>query len=223
MALESITNFETTDSIRELVPGEVTLETMGPKETFELRENMETPGVFGNPEAAAEVWHLQEHPMSCAVVCQEFIAEELLGKDFSEAKMRDYAEDREWFSDGGTKIHDVGNLLEEMGLDVERVQGATVEDIKAVLTGEGKLMAGVNNLVLHDSRFALLPGNSANHMVEVTGIDERDPNHVKVILNDPGVENGAGREVPLDTFLAAWNTSGNFMVSAYRPNGGAAL
>lgn len=223
MAMEWLESFESTEKVQELVPGQVMLERMGSMEGREFREVSEIPGLSGNPEAASEVWHLQEHPMSCAVACQEFIAEELLSKEFSEAKMRDYAENREWFSDSGTLMYDVGNLLEEMGLEVERVQGATVEDLKHVLNSGGKAMVAVNNMTLFSPIYANLPGNPANHMVEVTGIDERNPKNVKMILNDPGVENGAGREIELNTFMAAWNKSNCFMVSVFRPNGGTSL
>ena len=221
--MEWINYIERAEQPSEMVPGEVTREFSGNLEAREFSESMESRGIVGNPESAAEVWHMQEHPMSCAVVCQEFIAEELLGKEFSEAKMRDYAQNREWFSDGGTLLSDVGKLLEEMGLDVERSLGTTVEDLKVILNNGGKVMAGVNNMVLSNSLYAILPGISANHMVEVTGIDERDPKHTKVILNDPGVRDGAGREIELNTFMMAWNTSGCYTVSAFRPNGGASV
>lgn len=207
---------------REIVPGQVKLEILGRTEASEWTEGAEIPGVYGDPEEAGRVWHLQEHPMSCAVVCQEFIAEELLDRDFSEARMRDYAADRDWFDDG-TLIRDFGNLLEEMGLDVERTFDADLNDLKEVLSAGGKIMVAVNNLTLHNPLYALMPGSTANHAVEVTGIDERDPAHVKVILNDSGVTDGAGREIPLRTFLAAWEKSEYCMVSVYRRKDGAAI
>lgn len=208
---------------REIVPGQVTLEILGKTEASELAEGMEIPGVYGDPEAASRVWHMQEHPMSCAVVCQEYIAEELLGRDFSEARMRDYAEERDWFDDHGTALWDVGNLLAEMGLDVERTFDADLNDLKEVLSDGGKIIVAVNNMTLHSPLYALIPGSTANHAVEVTGIDERDPAHVKVILNDSGVTDGAGREIPLRTFLAAWEKSECCMVSVYRRKDGAAI
>lgn len=212
--LESLNFFE---------QGQTIIEKAEPRESSEYIEGFKKKEMVGDPEKSAEVWHLQEHPMSCAVACQEFVAEELLGKEFSESKMRSYAENNAWFSDGGTKMYHVGNLLEAMGLGVERTQGATIEDLKEVLKSGGKVMVGVNNMALENPLYAKLPGCSANHMVEVTGIDERDPKHIKVYLNDPGVKNGAGREIDLNTFQAAWKTSNTFMVSAFRQNGGKAL
>ena len=60
------------------------------------------------------------------------------------------------------------------------------------------------------------PSLTANHAVEVIGIDRTDPSNVKVILNDPGLPGGRGITYDLEEFQTAWNTSGGFMVSAYR-------
>lgn len=211
---------ESGEQIRELVPGQFTLEIMGKREGSELTELTETPMLYGDPETARQVWHKQEHPVSCAVVCQEYIAEELLGKDFSEERMREYAEKREWFDALGTLNTDVGNLLEEMGLDVERTDEATIDDLKTILSSGGKAIVAVNNMTLHNRLYALLPSSVSNHAVEVIGIDERDPKHPKVILNDPGVSGGGGRVVPLSNFQTAWDKSVNYLVSVYRRKDG---
>ena len=63
----------------------------------------------------------------------------------------------------------------------------------------------------------MIPVVSANHAVEVIGIDETDPRNVKVIVNDPGVADGCGKVVSLDTFNQARDGSGGFMVVAERP------
>lgn len=215
--LEYMSSMEHAESASSRAP----LENLEQREHKELLEATETPGLYGDPEKAAEVWHYQGEIESCAVACQEFIAEELLGKDFSYVKMMEYAAERNWFSLSGTRMSKVGNLLEEMGLDVERKHGASKEDLKEVLRSGGKIMVAVNDQTLFDPAYALSPDSAVNHVVEVTGIDERDPENVKVILNDSGLDKfGAAREVQLDAFLAAWAKGNNYMVSAFRPKGG---
>lgn len=175
--------------------------------------------MIGNPQKDALHWHLQEHPMSCAVACQEFVAEALLGIELSETNMREYARANNWFSDNGTLSEDTDNILEALGIETELTYENTLESIKNVIKNGGKVIAGVNNMVLERPILAMLPGFGPNHMVEVIGIDESNPEDVRIILNDPGVENGAGRSVPLKTFEKAWSTSDDFMISAYKPEG----
>lgn len=204
---------------REIVPNEVLHEVFGAERPKALESNESGGEIVGNPQEDAKLWHRQEHPMSCAVTCQEFVAEGLLKEEYSEARMRAYAKREGWFSDEGTVPGDVGRLLEAMGLEVRREERGSVEDIAEVLQNGGKVMASVNNMILQNPLYSLLPGFNANHMVEVTGIDRSDPAHVKITLNDPGVENGAGIVYSLERFEAAWKTGNHLIVSAYRGKG----
>ena len=206
---------------REVVPGEVLHEVFG-AERVRAFESAETGAeIAGNPSEDASFWHRQEHPMSCAVVCQEFVAEGLLKEEYSEERMRAFARRQGWFSEDGTTPEDVGKLLEAMGLEVRREENCGLEDIVEVLENGGKVMASVNSMVLQNPLYRQLPGFTANHMVEVTGVDRSDPAHVRISINDPGVENGAGIVYSLERFETAWNTGNHFMVSAYRGKGAA--
>jgi hypothetical protein len=207
--------------VREVVPGEVLHEVFG-AERARAVENAETGGeIVGNPLEDAQRWHKQEHPMSCAVACQEFVAEGLLKEDYSEERMRAFARRQGWFSEDGTTPEDAGKLLEAAGLEVRREERCGLEDIVEVLENGGKVMTSVNNMVLQNPLYQWLPGYTANHMVEVTGVDRSDPAHVRISLNDPGVENGAGIVYSLERFETAWSTGNHFMVSAYRGKGAA--
>ena len=162
-----------------------------------------------------ENWHHQTEQNSCAVACQEFVAEQLLDREFSEQELIQMATERGWYDPAtGTPVADVGNILEELGLEVERQNGVTLAELSEMLDNGEKVIVGVNNMVLVNPAMANLPGMSANHAVQVIGIDATDPNNIQVILNDPGVENGQGIRHDLNTFLTAWNTSGNYTVSA---------
>lgn len=177
----------------------------------------DTEFVAGNPETDMKNWHKQTENNSCAVCCQEFIAEQLLDREFSEQGMGQYAAERGWYDpETGTTVSDVGKLLEDLGLEVERELGLTLPDLFHELESGHKLICGVNNMILENPDFTDLPGLNANHAVQVIGIDYSNPEGVQVILNDSGVSNGMGRRVSADTFVKAWNTSGNFAISAWK-------
>lgn len=173
--------------------------------------------VAGSPETDVENWHWQTEQNSCAVCCQEFVAEQLLDREFSEQGMIQYATERGWYNpESGTSVSDVGKLLEALGLEVEREYDLTLSDLFGELESGHKIICGVNNMILENPGFAELPGYNANHAVEVIGIDYSNPEGVQVILNDSGVANGRGRSVSADIFIKAWNTSGRYAVSAWK-------
>jgi len=192
----------------------ITLERIGlHNEIAEPREMQDC--IFGNPEADIENWHPQLESNSCAVACQEYIAEQLLDSDFSEEKMIDFAERKGWYRpETGTTIGDIGKLLESMGLEVERGMQYSVSDLAEELETDGKVIVGVNNMILENPEYADFPGITANHAVQVIGIDASDPENISVILNDPGGENGKGRIIPMKTFQRAWETSNNYAAIA---------
>lgn len=172
--------------------------------------------IVGEPYEDMETWSPQAEAYSCAIACQEMIAEQLTGEDISEEKMIAFAREQGWYEpESGTAMADVGRLLETMGMHVERETGASVDELAQELE-KGKVICGVNNMILAEPALAVLPGLKANHAVQVIGIDASDENNIEVILNDPGVENGRGIRHSLDTFLKAWNTGGNFMATVYR-------
>lgn len=175
-------------------------------------------GVIGDPAEAMENWHWQETSSSCAVASQEFVLETLTGRDFSEAELRDLAEQNGWYDpNGGTPMDDVGNILEHMGLQVNKSQGNSISDIEECLANGGEVIVGVDSSEIwegeDDDFFG--PGMDADHAVQVIGIDRSNPDEPMVILNDSGCANGCGALVPLDEFMAAWEDSGCFMVEAY--------
>ncbi len=171
--------------------------------------------IIGNPEEADDHWHEQSEQNSCAVACQEFVAEQLLDREFSERELIEYAKERDWYDSAeGTSVTDVGKLLEAMGLEVERAEGLTIAELAQSLAEGEKVICGVNNMILQEPSLAGLPGISANHAVELIGIDYSDPIKPQVILNDPGVRNGRGIRHDMGVFLEAWETSNRFVVTA---------
>lgn len=126
--------------------------------------------IIGDPETDMENWHLQTEANSCAIACQEFVAEQLLDAEFSEKDMIKAAREKGWYNpEIGTTPNDVGKLLEAVGLEAERGSRFSVADLAGELETEGKVIVGVNNMVLHNPEYADLPGISANHAVQVIG------------------------------------------------------
>lgn len=208
-------NLENSIESVELEPG-VTLEHIGmiKPEKYGSIEDSELGA--GNPEKDKKNWHLQAEDNSCAVVCQEFVAEQLLHREFSEKDFVKYATEKGWYDpEAGTTPGDVGKILESLGLHVERGVGNNLDVIAEELDTGGKVICGVNNMILARPEMAELPGMNANHAVEVIGV-EKNGSDTWVILNDPGVEEGKGIRISEQVFLKAWKTSNNYAMVARR-------
>lgn len=180
--------------------------------------------IIDDPASDMEHWHQQTHEDTCAVSCQEFILEEMAGRDFSENELRQEAYDNGWYTPGGgTPLDCMGNLLEAHGIPVEKQEGCTLQDLSDSLAqGENVIVAvdseeianpgGMDADDLIANVFGM-PGQGANHAVQVIGIDTSDPDNPMVILNDPGTPDGQGMSMPANDFLNAWEDSNYFMVS----------
>ena len=173
--------------------------------------------VVGDPASSMDSWHVQESDDTCAVVSQEFVLEDLTGEEFEEEDLVAIAEENGWYNEGGgTPMEDVGNILEYMGLDVEKSSGNDISDIEECLESGGEVIVGLDSDELwYGDDDVYDAGEGANHAVEVIGIDYSDPDNPMVILNDSGTDDGCGALVPLDQFMDAWEDSDCYMVEAY--------
>lgn len=171
-------------------------------------------GIIGSPSESLDSWHVQSGN-TCAVVSQEFVLENLFNREFDEGELRTIAEEHGWY-DNGTSMEDVGRLLEYYGANVERSTGNTLEDLRNSLLEENQIIVGLDADEIWSGQNEEMfgPGMDANHAVQVIGMDESNPDDVKVIINDSGVTNGQGVMVPAELFVDAWEDSGCFMVEA---------
>lgn len=176
--------------------------------------DMDMDGIIGNPSEALDSWHMQSDN-TCAVVSQEFVLENLLDREFDEEELRVIAEEHGWY-DNGTSMDDMGRLLEYYGIDVEQSTGNTLDDLRNSLLEGNQIIVGLDADEIWSGRNEEMfgPGMDANHAVQIIGMDESDPDDIKVILNDSGVSNGQGVMVPADLFRDAWEDSGCFMIEA---------
>ena len=218
-----ITNIET-DFNNDGVPEIVTVDYV-PYNTSSFLGAQSLGTLFGDPSEDMEHWHWQERSDSCAVACQEFILDDFgenLRLDFTEDQLVELATDNGWYQPGGgTTLANVGKLLEAHGITVERTSGATLSDLAQKLEQGEKIIAAVDSdelqpmldVALEDWTGDSIPGQDANHAVQVIGIQTSESGETMVILNDPGHPQGQGMMVPAEQFVSAWEDSGNYMVA----------
>lgn len=176
-----------------------------------------TDGIIGDPTNAMESWHSQTGN-NCANDAQEFVAEDILGVELSEDDLEELATENGWFDpEGGTPVMNIGNLLEYYGIETEQSFGNSYNDLRESLANGNKIIVTVDaeELWSGENNEWFLPGMDANHAIQVVGIDERDPDDIRVIINDSGVANGKCVTVPADIFMDAWEDGDNFMVEAF--------
>lgn len=167
-----------------------------------------------------EHWHMQEQPDTCAIVSQEYILESYLDRDFTETGLVNLSIEKGYYSPGsGTSPWDVGKLLEDYNIPVERTAYRSFDDIIEKLENNKKIIVGVdaNEIWENSDEQQLLDlffMPQANHAVQVIGFDS---DQEKVILNDSGHPDGKGMRVSLSDFSNAWEDSNNFMVYTKHP------
>lgn len=180
--------------------------------------------MFGTPDRDSLHWDGQQnYADTCAIRCQEFILEQFTGKEIDESLLVREAEEHGWYTPGGgTRIEDVGKLLELHGVPVNRYQNASVFHLSLELAQGHKVIVGVDSHELWQGTSVLeeirdsLGFQSADHAVVVSGIDTSDPNNVQVIVSDPGTGEAVAR-YPLEQFVNAWRDSDFFMVATRDP------
>ena len=172
----------------------------------------------GTPTDDAKDWVHQTTDFTCAVVSQEMILHEF-GIDVSEASLVHEADGHGILSDHGTNPEDLGKLLDLHGIPNHMNPHGSVADLTNELAQGHKVIVGVFADALWQQdpvptgirEFLGLDG--ANHAIVLTGLDMSNPDHPKVIVNDPGDPQGAGKAYPLNQFMEAWHGSENMYVS----------
>ena len=121
-----------------------------------------------------------------------------------------------WLRDQGTPLYNMGKLLENEGFLVNRSYGKTLEDLiealdslHVIVVVNGDVLKGGGLDVLSDD-FSL--EDTPNHAVVVLGISL--DKGIATLFN-PAEEDSA-KEYDLEVFLAAWNESNHYMVTARR-------
>ena len=160
----------------------------------------------------------QQYPDTCAIKSQQIILQSH-NIDVSEDELVEESIDKGWYTPGnGTSPSDVGNLLEEHGVNVSRYEHASIDDIASELAKGHQIIVGVDSGELwtpgtYESLEDFIMGNGADHALIVSGIDVNPlTGEREVTLTDPGTGEVA-RIYTADKFEDAWDDSNNFMVT----------
>lgn len=162
----------------------------------------------------------QQYPDTCAIKAQQLILE---SHDFNvtEQELVEESLQKGWYvpNNGGVSSSDVGRLLNEHGMKVNRFEHATIDDIAAELAKGHQVIVGVDSGELwnpgkYETFEDFLNDHVADHALIVTGIQinpltaERE-----IILTDPGTGEVA-HTYTMQQFQDAWSDSYNFMITA---------
>lgn len=155
---------------------------------------------------------------TCAIKSQLLILESN-GIDVSEQELRNEAMQNGWYAPRyGTPMENVGDLLENHGMEVHRYINASVSDIADELSKGHQVIVGVDSGELWnagpDETFEdIIHGEQADHALLVSGMVV-DPFTAEesMLLTAPGTGDVC-MEYPTDQFEDAWDDSGDFMVS----------
>ncbi len=154
----------------------------------------------------------QDDGSSCGLHCEEFVLQRR-GIVFDDAELIRVARENGWLQDDGTRIGDVGNVLEKVGLRVTKDFGFSLDDV-ARLLAEGKdviavvdggELVGDRDTERMEDKFI---GEIPDHALVVTSVDT-DGQTVEV--HDPQSENERDT-YPTEQFLDAWEDSGRYLV-----------
>lgn len=160
----------------------------------------------------------QQYPDTCAIKSQQIILESH-DIDVSEDELVQESMDKGWYEPGsGTAPENVGNLLEEHGVGVNRFEHATLDDIAAELAQGHQVIVGVDSGELwnpgaYESFEDFINGVGADHALIVSGINVNPlTGEREVVLTDPGTGEVA-HTYTAEQFEDAWDDSDNFMMT----------
>lgn len=134
----------------------------------------------------------------CSFECECEILRRL-GFNADHWSLLETAKANNWLREEGTPLHHVGRLLELKGLDVRRKYDATLHDVADAVAH------GCETIAVIDKN--MVDGSDAHHAVLVKTVDDG-----KVNVYDP--DTADTQEIAEDKFLAGWETSGRYMVTA---------
>jgi len=176
---------------------------------------------FGDPDGAAAYWAEQSYD-DCAIMSAADVVGQMTGTAPSEEEITSWAKTQPSVSEPGDMIYehsddpddpnagsifkDLPIVLDHYGVPAKYVGGSTLPALQDVLGRQGAVIVNLNGETIWN-----VDGDrsQADHALVVTGVNTDTG---MVHLNDSGDENGANSQVTIDTFLAAWQTSGNEMV-----------
>jgi hypothetical protein len=168
----------------------------------------------------------QHYPDTCAIRSQEIVLRDF-GIVISEDQLRQEASEHGWYlpsgegHSGGSPAGALGNLLELHGVKVNRYVNANIFNLQNELAQGHRVIIGVDSGELWDRGLGerlldKLGFETPDHALVVSSIDTSEPEHVKVILTEPGTGQVAAVYTQ-EQFQDAWQDSNCQMVSTVDP------
>ena len=157
---------------------------------------------------------------TCAIRSQQLVLRDF-GINVMEEELMKEAHDKGWYDlteDSGTRMENIGNLLESHGMSVHKYYGANTTDLINELAQGHRVIAVVDadELMDPEMRDSSTSDATPNHALIVAGIDTTDPDDPKVILTDPGTGHVA-QPYSLSHFTDATLDSNNYFVATDKP------
>lgn len=185
---------------------------------FDPAQVTDPDSISGDPASSIEHWEFQGSTNRCALYSQKFVIEELTGEDINIEEFAEVAKENGWFTEeGGTTFLNMNKMLNYYGIDNEMKFHGSIEDIENCLNKGGRVIVSIDSdeIWKGETHDIFAPESSADHAVEVVGIDRSDPSHPMVILNDSGTPHGKGEMVPLEVFEQSWEDGNNQIITCY--------
>lgn len=174
--------------------------------------------IIGIPAEDSEYWQRQQADDTCALVAAAGVIRSMTGEYVSEEEIVREATARGWYNGNGTSPDDFGKILSVYDVDYHVKMNATTADIIRELVYGHKVMVAVDGgeiwngqspgEIIEDLLAEMFGFQAADHAIWITGVDLSDPSDIKVIMNDSGVDDGAGKSISLSLFRDAWEDSG---------------
>lgn len=166
------------------------------------REALES-GEATEVAAYLKAWSHQESSYSCAAACSSAEIQVRKGDEVPEAALCEIGEAEGWYNPKtGTYIAEIGKFAESQGLTSTRhARELTLADLDGLKKDGAGLIVCVDSEIL--ARPSLVKPFAANHVVEVIGFDNSDPNRPLVLVNNPGDMHGRGAAYEFSHFERA--------------------
>ena len=137
----------------------------------------------------------------CDIICEQYILKNYV-HSFNTEDLVDDASSNSWLQEQGTRLHNMGRLLEKNGVTVRKSYEGTLEGISASLAGNQSVIAVVDyGRLIHNEASAYF------HAVVILSVNDS-----LVTLYDPARNSECDYEA--SNFKAAWDATRNYMVCA---------
>ncbi|MFT3817799.1 MAG: hypothetical protein QM750_09265 [Rubrivivax sp.] len=180
--------------------------------------------IWGTPEHDRRFHHDQEVDGICAIAAQDSILECLTGHRPHPVESAIYNAQNGWVrmgEDAGMQPTDIGKWLEMNRIPCHSNDDATFLDVVRELAAGNKVIAAVDSSALWSGADSLhaFSSQAKDHAIWLTGVDDTDPEHIKVIINDSGRPDGAGNVYDLHELRDVLDTHGiRYVATGHGPN-----